>query len=84
MNALAQEYKEEMLRPVIQEIPEQQSAEEEREVENLEGSPEEIPETTVEAAETEDAQDTTEEERSGREDEVEDLAVTTRFGRVVQ
>jgi hypothetical protein len=38
MNAIAQEYEEEMMQPVVPEITEQQSTEEEREVENLNGN----------------------------------------------
>jgi hypothetical protein len=52
MNALAQEYEEEMLHPGMQ-IPEQQSTEEEKETEDLEGNPkvnlEELPEDVLDS-----------------------------------
>ena len=59
MNALAREYEEEMLHPGIQ-IPEQQSAKEEKEIENLEENLEELPEATFKTGETGD-------DRSGME-----------------
>jgi hypothetical protein len=54
MNALADEYEEDQLHPVIlPEITEQQSTEVEEEVRNLDGNPEEIPTVEVENEEEE-------------------------------
>jgi hypothetical protein len=83
LNALAREYEEEMLHPGIQ-IPEQQSAKEEKEIENLEGNLEEVPEATFETGETGDDRSGTEVRNDRTEEVIEDPAVTTRSGRVIQ
>jgi hypothetical protein len=83
MNALAREYEEERLQPVIEEITEQQSAEVELEIEN----PEEIPEESQ-------TQQTSEQELLGEEpqisvevelieEETENQGVRTRSGGTV-
>jgi hypothetical protein len=83
LNALAREYEEEMLHPGIQ-IPEQQSDEEEKEIENLEGNLEEVPEATFETGEKGDDRSGTEVRNDRTEEVIEDPAVTTRSGRVIQ
>ncbi|MFN9983622.1 MAG: hypothetical protein ACK53Y_27095, partial [bacterium] len=83
MNALAREYEEEMLHPGIQ-IPEQQSAKEEKEIENLEENLEELPEATFKTGETGDDRSGMEVEYDRTEDVIEDPEVTTRSGRAIQ
>jgi len=87
MNALAQEYEEEMLHPGTQ-IPEQQSAEEERETEDLEESPEvnleELPEAALESGETGDNESGMAAENERTEEAIDETAVKTKSGRVIQ
>ncbi len=87
MNALAQEYEEEMLHPGMQ-IPEQQSTEEEKETEDLEGNPEvnleELPEAALEGGGTGDNRNETEAENERTEEVIDETAVKTRSGRVIQ
>jgi hypothetical protein len=73
-----------VLHPGIQGIPEQQSGKEEKEIENLEGNLEELPETTLKTGETGDDRSGIEEENDRNEDDMEDPTVMTRSGRVAQ